>query len=483
MNEATRPDAGSNSAAVCGSCGAEGQEFGQPCGECDLRVTNIPEWARHDPRGRRWFTRRRLIRTGVVVVILFFLAWLYYPFFPNPIKLLFNSPSTMLSSASLPDQWSMVGRDLQLTRHIPTVATQPAGRGVWSHDLGAPTRAAPIVHEGVLYVGGFFKISALDASTGEQIWEITVPSPLDHSIALAGDLLYVGLTDHRMIAVDRNTQQFRWTVKTGGPIASSPIVADGIVYVGSGDNALNALDAASGEVLWREDIVGEVRAAPAVSDGHVYAADNLGNLYVFDARTGQSKLRFRTEGNTKASPAIANGMAYFPSGGQVHAVDADAREIAGEYQFKLVWKQFWDWKLPGVPKPPAHKGRMWLFDPNFAFDRATGQWSTTGLVSTPSVTADSLYAGSFNGGFYAADAISGTEAWRFEADGAIFGSPVVAGDRVYFGTDAGSLYALRRSNGELVWSLPLGAPIQISPVFAGERLYVRTDDGMLHAIE
>ena len=483
MNEATQPDAGSNSSAACGGRGAEGQEPGQPCPECDRTVTNLPEWAQDDPGRRRWFNRRRLIRTGVIVVALLFLAWLYYPFFPNPIKLLFNSPGTMLSSASLPGQWSMVGRDLQLTRHVPTMATQPEGMVVWSHDLGTPTRAAPIVHDGVVYVGGFFKITALDASTGRQLWEATVPSPLDHSMALAGDLLYVGLTDHRVIALDRNTQQFLWTVKTGGPIASSPIVSDGIVYVGSGDNALNALDAASGEVLWREDIVGEVRAAPAVSEGHVYAADNLGNLHVFDARTGQSKLRFRTEGNTKASPAIANGMAYFPSGGQVHAVDADAREIPGEYQFKLVWKQFWDWKVPGVPRPPAQKGRMWLFDPDFAFDRSTGRWSTTGLLATPSVADDKMYAGSFNGGFYGADAISGTETWRFEADGAIFGSPVVVGDRVYFGTGAGSLYALDRSNGEPIWQLPLGAAIDISPVFADERLYVRTNDGLLHAIE
>lgn len=483
MNEATRPDAGSNSSVVRGESGAEGQDPEQPSQEYDHGATILPEWAQEDPRGRRWFNRRRLIRIGVAVVVLFVLAWLYYPFFPNPIKLLFNSPSTKLSSASLPDQWSMVGRDLQLTRHIPSVTTQPAGGIAWSHDLGTPTRAAPIVHDGVVYVGAFFKINALDASTGQELWEVTVPSPLDHSIALAGDLLYVGLTDHRIIALDRHTQQFRWTVKTGGPIASSPVVADGIVYVGSGDNVLNALDAATGDVLWREDIVGEVRAAPAVSEGLVYATDNLGNLYVFDARTGQSKLRFRTEGTTKASPALANGLAYFPSGGQVHAVDAHAREIAGEYQFKLVWKQFWDWQVPGVPRPPAQKGKMWLYDPDFAFDRGTGRWSTTGLLATPSVANDGMYAGSFKGGLYAADPISGMETWRFQADGAIFGSPVVVGDRVYFGTEAGTFYALDRATGQPIWNLSLGSAIDISPVFADGRFYVRTNDGVLHAIE
>ena len=159
------------------------------------------------------------------------------------------------------------------------------------------------------------------------------------------------------------------------------------------------------------------------------------------------------------------------------------REIAGEYQFKLVWKQFWDWKIPGVPRPPVQKGRMWVFDPNFEFDRSTGSWTTTGMVATPSVTPDSLYAGSFRGGFYAADANSGTETWRFESDGAAFASPVVLGNRVYFGTDAGTFYALDRSNGEPIWLLPLGAPIDIAPVFADGRLFVRTNDGLLHAIE
>jgi outer membrane protein assembly factor BamB len=420
-----------------------------------------------------------LIRTAVIVIVLVFLAWLYYPFFPNPITLLFNSPSTKLSSASLPDQWSMAGRDLQLTRHISTEAAQPEGRVVWSHDLGTPTRAAPIVHDGVVYMGGFFKISALDASTGQELWEMTIPSPLDHSAALAGDLLYMGLTDHRIIALDRNTRQFRWVYKTEGPIASSPVVADGIVYVGSGDSSMYALDAATGEVLWQQEIQGEVRSAPAVGDGLVFATNNLGNLYVFDARTGEHKLRFRTDGNTKGSPVVANGLAYFPAGGRLYAVDADAREIAGEYQFKRVWSQFYYWRIPGVPRPPVQKGGVWIFDPDFDARTRT----TTGLLATPSVTPDALYAGSFQGTFYAADALSGKESWRFAADGAMYGSPVVLGDRVYFGTEEGTFYALDRSDGELIWKLPLGSPLDISPVFADGRFYVRTNDGLLHAIE
>ena len=141
--------------------------------------------------------------------------------------------------------------------------------------------------------------------------------------------------------------------------------------------------------------MGELRSAPAVSDGLVYAAGNLGDLYIFDARTGQDKLRYRASGNTKGSPAVANGLAYFPAGGRIYAVDADAREVAGEYQFNRVWAQFYYWQIPGVPRPPVQKGGQWLFDPDFN----PRERSTTGLVAGPAVTPGEL------------------RPWRFTADG------------------------------------------------------------------
>ena len=475
MNDVTHSETGSNNTVVCGWCGADRQTPGQPCQQCNRVVVTIPGWAQELPGSRKWLTKRRLVRTAAAAVLLAFAAWLYFPFFPNPISLLFKAPSTKVSSASPPGQWSMAGRDLQLTRYIPVAPTQPEGRVVWSRHLGTPTRGAPVVHDGVVYVGGYFKIIALESATGQVVWEFKTPSPLDHSVAIADDLLYVGLLDHRMLALDRGTREVRWEFETEGPIASSPVVAGGIVYLGSSDSFVYALDAATGKLLWQQEIQGELRSAPAVSHGRVFATDNLGNLYIFDARTGQSKLRFRTTGNTKASPVVANGLTYFPAGGLVYAVDAHAREIPGEFQFKKLWAQFWIWRIPGVPRPPVQKGGKWRFDPE--------KQISSGLVAAPAATPDSLYVGSFHGIFYAVDAHTGRQTWRFAAEDAIFGSAVVLVDRVYFGAKDGSFYALRRSDGDLIWRLALEAPIEISPVFADGRFYVRTSDGTLHAVE
>lgn len=172
---------------------------------------------------------------------------------------------------------------------------------------------------------------------------------------------------------------------------------------------------------------------------------------------------------------VANGLVYFPSGGRIYAIDADAREIPGQYQLKQVWAQFWLWQIPGVPKPPGQQGGRWRFSPE--------RPSRFGIASSPAVAAKVFYVGDTLGNFYARSALSGAELWSYKADGAIVTSPVVVGDRVYFGANDGMLHALDRASGEVAWRLSLGASIETSPAFAMGRLYVRTSDGRLHALE
>ncbi len=432
----------------------------------------LPPWAAGQGR-RRWFTRRRLAYAGILVLLVGLVAWLNYPFLPDPVILLSRRPVTNLSSASSPGQWSMSGRDLQLTRYLASVPRQPEGRVVWSLYLGEATRSAPSVVDGIAYVGSHFKILALDAATGRVVWERETTGPVHPSLAVAGDNLYLGLLDHRVLALERRTGEVRWEFKTQDAITASPAVANGIVYAPSWDGFIYALDAATGKPIWKYETKGPVRASPAIHDGVLFVTDTNGNLHTVNARTGQSRLRFRTTGSATASPVVANGLVYFPAEGRVYAVGAGAQQIPGEYQLKAVWAQFWIWRVPGIPRPPGQKGGRWRFTPE----------KSHGIITSPAVTPEAFYVGDTGGNFYARDALLGTERWRFRAGGAILGSPVVLGERVYFGARDGFLYALDRSSGQAVWKLSLGSPIEVSPVFAADRLYVRTADGRLHAIE
>ena len=473
MRRAVQEKPGSGNLVTCDWCGAEEQVSGRPCQACARYIVVLPEWAEAPGRRRRWFTRRRPALYTVLLVLLGYVAWANYPFLPDPMILLFHRPATSVTSDSLPGQWSMVGRDLQLTRYLPDITQHPLGRLLWTQDLGQPTRSAPTVADGVIYAGSNFKVPALDADTGEPIWVLDTNGPVHYSLAVAGTNLYIGLQDHRLLALDRRAGEVKWEFRAQSPITTSPLVSDGIVYFGASDQFIHALDASDGNVIWREEIEGNVRSSVAIYDRKLFASDTEGNLHILNARTGQDLLRFRTSAPSSSAPVPANGLAYFPSGGKLYAVDAGAREIPGQYQFKKVWAQFWVWRIPGIPRPPTQKGGKWRF--------STVQ--SGAIVGAPAVAPEAFYVGDSEGNFYAADALKGTKLWRFQAAAGILVSPVILGDRVYFGDQDGVFYAMERNTGNVLWQLSLGAPIEVAPVFAEGRFYVRTSDGKLHAIE
>jgi len=458
----------------CNWCGAADQLLGRTCRSCDRYIVVLPQWA-EARRSRKWFTRSRLVLLGVLLTILGFFTWVNYPFLPDPVILLFHKPTSSVTSNSLPGQWSMVGRDSQLTRYLPNVTSYPVGRVLWTQDLGEPTRSAPTVADGVIYVGAHFKALALDAETGDVVWELETNGPVHYSLAVAGTNLYVGLLDHRLLALDRRTGNISWEFRAKGPITTSPLVNNGIVYFGSSDEFIYALDALNGKVIWKEEIQGKVRSSVAIYDGKLFASDTEGNLHILNARTGQDLLRFRTLAPSPSAAVPANGLAYLPSGGKLYAVDAGAREIPGEFQLKKVWGQLWLWRLPGIPRPPTQKGGDWIFTPE--------RQRTPGIIGSPAVAPDAFYVGDAGGHFYARDALLGTALWQFQSGAGILGSPVILGDRVYFGNQAGVFYSLDRTSGKVLWQLSLDAPIEVAPVFAEGRFYVRTTDGRLHAIE
>ncbi|MGH8058003.1 MAG: PQQ-binding-like beta-propeller repeat protein [Candidatus Entotheonellia bacterium] len=401
------------------------------------------------------------------------LAGINYPFLPDPITLLFKKPTTTLSSTSASNHWAMWGMDLQQRRYVADPPRQLEGRLMWSVDLGTPTRSVPVIVDDVIYIGGDFRLIALDAHTGHRRWEIPTTGPVHTSPAVAGNKLYIGLQDWRVLALDRGTGKILWEFTMRDAVSGSASVAKGMVYIGSMDGFLYALDAATGKLIWKFKTQEHPVSPPAIDDSTLFLSSTDGSLYALNARTGQTRLRFRTPDHLQDSPVVANGLVYFTSGGQIYAVGAGAREIPGQYQLLQVWAQFWIWQFP-IPRPPGQPGGEWRFSSRPLPHR---------IISTPAVAPEAFYVGDANGYLYARGALKGEELWKFKAGGAIMASPTIIGPRVYFGALDGSLYALDRPHGDLRWKLDLGEPIQATPVVASGRLYIRTRGGWLHAIE
>ena len=89
--------------------------------------------------------------------------------------------------------------------------------------------------------------------------------PVNSSPAIAGNLVFVGLRDGRLLALDKETGTLHWEFQTGDLVYGSPAVHKGVVYIGSGDHELYALDALTGEVRWSRKTGGRV---VALAGGH-----------------------------------------------------------------------------------------------------------------------------------------------------------------------------------------------------------------------
>lgn len=460
---------------ICPHCGANVPRS-RRCPVCNSPTFSLPGWA-ESGRQRRFITRKRLIVSGCVLAVLLFVFWLNYPFLPNYGILLFNKPTTEASSNSTVERWSMAGGDLAQRKVVFGAGSSqvlPTGKIKWSVPTGEGTRAGPIVADGVVYQGAYFKIMALDAETGEVIWSQPASGPVQASLALAEGRLYAGFLDHRVRALEPETGEQIWEFRTGDIITGSPAVHDGTLYVGAWDNLQYALDAATGEVIWTYEATDKISSQSPVADGIMAVPDKGGRIHLLDARTGQNRLVYRTPKSTNAAPVIAHDRVFFAAGGRLYAIDATEKEVPGQYQFKRVWAQFWLWQVPGVPRPAGQQGGLWRFSPDGA---------DSSIVASPAVTNTRLYAGDLDGRLYAVDPATGREQWRIKVDGGIYASPIVVGSTVYIATQKGYVYAIDGDSGEELWNLTLDAGVNEPMAFAAGTLYVRTADGAVVAIE
>jgi alcohol dehydrogenase (cytochrome c) len=147
-------------------------------------------------------------------------------------------------------------------------------RTAWSWVLPqSANEITPLVHDGVMFVYSGTAVQALDAASGNLLWQYTrsVPGGVGlgashaRSLAIYGDELFAPTPDGHMIALDVRTGELRWDqeVIPGGSrgglqLNSAPIVARGIVIVGvslgtssPGGCFIVGLDAATGKERWR----------------------------------------------------------------------------------------------------------------------------------------------------------------------------------------------------------------------------------------
>ena len=187
----------------------------------------------------------------------------------------------IIENAKTGKDWPTHGFDYAETRFSPL--SQISADNVeklglaWSYNLGSErgVEATPLVVDGVMYVTASWSIvHALDAKTGKKLWTYDPEVPgeagsrgccdvVNRGVAVHFGNVYVASYDGRLIALDAKTGEKVWETNTlpdndmSYTITGAPRVVNGNVIIGNGGaefgvrGYITAYDAKTGAQKWR----------------------------------------------------------------------------------------------------------------------------------------------------------------------------------------------------------------------------------------
>lgn len=192
-----------------------------------------------------------------------------------------NADDAILANAAQhPEEWLTHGLNYNEDRYsLLTEITKENVRSLgleWVTSLESKRglEATPLIADGVMYLTGVWsKVYALNAATGEMIWQYDPKVPfakaehiccdiVNRGVALYKGKIYSGTLDGRLIALDAKTGKLGWeamTVDTTKPysITGAPRIIDGKIIIGNGGAELgvrgyfSAYNPENGKQIWR----------------------------------------------------------------------------------------------------------------------------------------------------------------------------------------------------------------------------------------
>ena len=190
------------------------------------------------------------------------------------------SDERLVNAEAEPHNWLNHGRTYSEQRFSPLAQINAGNvaqlKLAWHLDLPGKRglEATPLVVDGRMYTTGTWsRVYALDAASGNLLWEYDPQVPpqkgidaccdvVNRGLALWRDMVYVGALDGRLIALDSVNGEEVWSVQTTPSdrrytITGAPRVVNGKVLIGNGGaefdarGFVTAYDAATGEQVWR----------------------------------------------------------------------------------------------------------------------------------------------------------------------------------------------------------------------------------------
>lgn len=239
---------------------------------------------------------------------------------------------------------------------------------VWSMSTGLTEghESPPIVNDGVMFVTTPLNhVLAIDAATGDGLWEyarqmpfdISLIHPTNRGVALYGDKVYLATSDAKLVALDAKTGEVVWekaieNYRNGYYITMAPLIARGKIMLGASGGErgirgfITALDAETGEELWKTyTIPGPGEFGNDSWPGESWKTGGA-STWVTGNYDPEHNIAYWGTGNGGPwTGELRNGDNLYTN--SVIALDVDTGELKGYHQYH--WNGSWDWDEVAPP--------------------------------------------------------------------------------------------------------------------------------------
>ncbi len=283
------------------------------------------------------------------------------------------------------------------------------------------------IDQGTLYaVNGLAELVALDPAKGTLRWRSKFGAPTRSAPTVVEGRLFVTTIQDRLLALATDNGRQLWTHQAANATTSvlgrpAPAYASGLVVAGFGSGELATMRADSGTVVWADNLAASmtsaslanlsaIRGLPVIAEGRVYAISMGGLLVALDLPSGR-RLWEREVGGEDSPWAAGDWLFVVSLEQRMAAIRREDGRVA------------WITDLPQWENPEKQKDPITWYGPLLVGDRLVVAGTNKQALAV------SPYTGEILG--------------QQDLSGAASLGPVAADGTVFVVTDDGRLLALR----------------------------------------
>lgn len=309
---------------------------------------------------------------------------------------------------------------------------------------------------------------AYDLKTGDEIWDVDlsditnkrgffddeVTARISGGAAIGYNKVFWGSENGEVFAIDAESGELVWQAKVPGEVISKPALDSNLVIINTASGVLIALDIKDGKEVWKVDqsvpplTLRGVSGVSAMSGGAFVglASGEVGVFLIDSGQQGWITEIGEPSGSTELQRIVDVDVTPIIFGDKVYAISTNGNLAAMDLQSgRTVWKR----KYSSYRQLSLEGNRIFATDIQghvYAIDRNSGLelWSQLALTNRGTTGAatigDYAVVGDLEGYLHWLDVTDGSIVARYQVDGSgIYTTPV---------THEGLIYAMSR-NGEL----------------------------------